>query len=122
MSSDHQIVVDSKVNGMVARFRYYMCQSQGQYPPATAPSFSLHLPYIYDVRKFLGILDPPSPLFAFHSTYQYCSSAKSANFLTPLPPSVRTSQMDGPLARGARTRAHGTGGEAGSSLSLLTNP
>ena len=49
-------------------------------------------PSIYDVRKIFGILEPPlPPLSAFYATYQYCSSIKSANSLTPLPPSVRTS-------------------------------
>ena len=30
--------------------------------------------------------DTVPPLSAFHATYQYCSSAKSANSLTPPPP------------------------------------
>ena len=30
---------------------------------------------------------PPSPLSAFHATYQYCLSAKFGDFSTPLTPS-----------------------------------
>ena len=37
-------------------------------------------------HNFRDFLPPPSPLSAFHATYQYCLSAKLGDFSTPLPP------------------------------------
>ena len=42
--------------------------------------------YLRDVHKFFEMLHPLSPSSTFHATYQYCSSAKSVNSLTPSPP------------------------------------
>ena len=48
---------------------------------------NVHLGDTYKTSaKFLRFWTPLPPSSAFHATYQNCSSAKSANSLTPLPP------------------------------------